>query len=115
VLTQWACEVKTRFDLPPQAFVPPPKVWSRVVSLLPRPEPLAPADPAVLHRVVAAAFSQRRKMLRQSLKQLGPAAEPALAAAGIEPTMRAEQLDVAAFCRLSEAFRTLGFDLRMSG
>ena len=57
VLTQWACEVKTRFDLPPQAFVPPPKVWSRVVSLLPRPEPLAPADPAVLHRVVAAAFS----------------------------------------------------------
>ena len=48
-------------------------------------------------------------------KQLGPAAEPALAAAGIEPTMRAEQLDVAAFCRLSEAFRTLGFDLRMSG
>ena len=115
VLTQWTCEVKTRFDLPPQAFVPPPKVWSRVVSLLPRPEPLAPADPAVLHRVVAAAFSQRRKMLRQSLKQLGPAAEPALAAAGIEPTMRAEQLDVAAFCRLSEAFRTLGFDLRMSG
>jgi 16S rRNA (adenine1518-N6/adenine1519-N6)-dimethyltransferase len=87
--------------LPPGAFVPPPKVESTVVRLVPRTEPLAPADPALLERVTAAAFGQRRKMLRQSLKALG--GEALCRAAGVEPTARAEQLSVEQFCSLARA------------
>src|SRR5690606_29718066 len=68
VMTQWLCEVDPLFDLPPRAFTPPPKVVSSVVRLTPRPQPLAPAETPLLERVTAAAFGQRRKMLRQSLK-----------------------------------------------
>ena len=100
VLVQWLCEPKILFDLPPRAFVPPPKVTSSVVSLMPRAAPLAPAARPALERITAAAFGQRRKMLRSSLKTLGVPVEPLLAAADIPPTARAEELTVAEFCRL---------------
>ena len=101
VLVQWLCEVKILFDLPPRAFVPPPKITSSVVRLVPRPQPLAPASKAALERVTGAAFGQRRKMLRSSLRSLGVALEPLLAAAGIAPTARAEELSVTDFCALA--------------
>jgi 16S rRNA (adenine1518-N6/adenine1519-N6)-dimethyltransferase len=103
VIVQWLAEPKILFDLPPRAFVPPPKVTSSLVSLLPRAEPLAPASKAALERVTAAAFGQRRKMLRASLRTLGIAPEPLLEAAGVTPTARAEELSVAEFCALARA------------
>ena len=86
-----------------RAFTPPPKVMSSVVGFIPKPSPL-PVDAAVLERVVAAAFGQRRKMLRQSLKTLGVDPLPLLDAAGIEPTQRAEEIDVGGFVALANAF-----------
>ena len=103
VLVEWLCEARILFDIPPRAFTPPPKVTSSVVRLAPRPTPLAPADKATLERVTAAAFGQRRKMLRSSLKSLGIPVEPLLAAADITPTARAEELSVAQFCALARA------------
>jgi 16S rRNA (adenine1518-N6/adenine1519-N6)-dimethyltransferase len=103
VLSQWLCEVERLFNLPAAAFVPPPKVASSVVRLTPRPAPLAPAEMATLERVTAAAFGQRRKMVRSSLKALGGDVAGLLAAAGIEPTARAEDLPVEAFCALAQA------------
>ena len=103
VLVQWLTEPRILFDIPPSAFVPPPKVTSSVVSLIPRAEPLARASKPVLERVTAAAFGQRRKMLRSSLKSLGVPAEPLLLAAGIPPTARAEELSVREFCALARA------------
>lgn len=102
VLAGWRSEARILFDLPPSAFTPPPKVTSSVVRLVPRPEPLA-VDPDALEKVVAAAFGQRRKMLRQSLKSLGNA-QGLLEAAGIEPTRRAEEIDVAGFVRIANAW-----------
>jgi 16S rRNA (adenine1518-N6/adenine1519-N6)-dimethyltransferase len=103
ILVQWLCDARILFDIPPRAFTPPPKVISSVVRLTPRPAPLAPADKPVLERVTAAAFGQRRKMLRASLKSLGLPVEPLLAAAGIVGTARAEELSVAEFCALARA------------
>jgi len=103
VLAQWLCTVERLFNLPAEAFVPPPKVASSVVQLTPRAEPLAPADLATLERVTAAAFGQRRKMVRSSLKSLGGDVGAMLAAAGVEPTARAEDLPVEAFCALARA------------
>jgi 16S rRNA (adenine1518-N6/adenine1519-N6)-dimethyltransferase len=103
VVTQWLAEPKILFDVPARAFLPPPKVTSSVVSLIPRPEPLAAADKASLERVTAAAFGQRRKMLRSSLKTLGVPVERLLDATGIPGTARAEELPVAAFCALARA------------
>ena len=103
VLVQWLAEPQILFDIPPRAFVPPPKVTSSVVRIVPRPEPLAQADQLALERVTAAAFGQRRKMLRTSLKTLGIPVEPLLARAGVAPTARAEELGVAEFCALARA------------
>jgi len=103
VLVQWLCEAKILFDIPARAFTPPPQVTSSVVRLVPRAMPLAPADKPVLERVTGAAFGQRRKMLRSSLKSLGVLVEPLLAAANIAPTARAEELSVAEFCALARA------------
>lgn len=100
VITQWLCEVRPLFNVDKRAFTPPPAVMSTVVHLVPRPQPLAPARMETLERVTAAAFGQRRKMLRSSLKSLGDA-EGLLAAAGIVPTARAEELSVAQFCSLA--------------
>ena len=105
VLVQWLCRAETVFHLPARAFLPPPKVASSVVRLVPRPAPLAPADRRLLERVTAAAFGQRRKMLRQSLKALGRPVDALLDRAGLPPTARAEEIDVAGFCRLAEALR----------
>jgi 16S rRNA (adenine1518-N6/adenine1519-N6)-dimethyltransferase len=100
VLAGWRTEARIAFDVPPRAFTPPPKVTSSVVNLLPRAEPLA-ADVRGLGRVTAAAFGQRRKMLRQSLKSLG--GEKLLEATGIDPTRRAETLSVTEFVALANA------------
>jgi 16S rRNA (adenine1518-N6/adenine1519-N6)-dimethyltransferase len=103
VLAGWRTEAKILFDVAPSAFVPPPKVTSTVVRLTPRPVPLA-CDPAALQRVTEAAFGQRRKMLRQSLKTLGIDAAALLAAAGIEPTARAEEIPIEGFVALARIF-----------
>ena len=93
-------------DLPPEAFTPAPKVRSAVVHLAARPEPAFPADPAVLERVVAAAFNQRRKMLRAALRGLAPDIEDRLTAAGIAPTQRAEEIGLEQFCALARRLAT---------
>jgi 16S rRNA (adenine1518-N6/adenine1519-N6)-dimethyltransferase len=103
VLTQWLCAPRLLFDIPPRAFTPPPKVVSTVVAVTPRPKPLAPASLTVLERVTAAAFGQRRKMLRQSLKSLGGETATLFETTGILPTARAEELSVEEFCALARA------------
>lgn len=103
VLAQWRCDAQIVMQLPPQAFTPPPKVASAVVHLAALPAPRYPADPAVLERVVAMAFNQRRKMLRSALKGLGPKTPQWLEAAGIDPTARAETVPLEAFCALARA------------
>jgi len=105
VAAQWRCRLRRLFDIPPRAFTPPPRVTSSLVELVARPVPLAPADPALLERVTAAAFGQRRKMLRQSLRALGPDPAALLAAAGLAETRRAEELSVAEFAAIAEALR----------
>lgn len=105
VAAQWRCEVKPLFTLPARAFTPPPKVDSTVVEFIPRQKPLAEADGDALETVVAAAFSQRRKMLRSGLKTVFPDAESSLIAAGIDPTARAETLDIEDFCALARAYQ----------
>ena len=99
VLAGWICECHIAIRLPPTAFVPPPKVWSAVVVLTPRAEQPPPALFAAMERLTAAAFGQRRKMLRGSLKPLG--GEALLARADIAPERRAETLSVAEFDRLA--------------
>lgn len=106
ILSQWRTDAKILFDLPPRAFTPPPKVTSSVVRLDLREKPRGDANPKVLERVVAAAFSQRRKMLRQSLKPLAKDPIPWIEEAGIDPTARAETLSVEDFCRLSRLIET---------
>lgn len=109
VMTQWVCKVERVFDISPQAFTPPPKVMSTVVNLTPHPQPLAPADPKILSCVVKAAFGQRRKMLRSSLRSIGhEKTEDILNQAGIDPTRRAEELSVTEFCHLAEEFSKRG-------
>jgi 16S rRNA (adenine1518-N6/adenine1519-N6)-dimethyltransferase len=103
VLVQWLAEAAILFDVPPRAFVPPPKVTSSLVRIIPRAEPLAPAAKPALERVTAAAFGQRRKMLRTSLKPLGLPLEELLERTGVAPTARAEELSVAQFCALARA------------
>jgi 16S rRNA (adenine1518-N6/adenine1519-N6)-dimethyltransferase len=102
VLAGWRTQAKIAFDVAPSAFVPPPKVTSSVVHLVPRPAPL-PCALSVLEKVTEAAFGQRRKMLRQSLKSLGCDPLALLEAAGVEPTARAEEIDVAGFVALANA------------
>jgi 16S rRNA (adenine1518-N6/adenine1519-N6)-dimethyltransferase len=102
VLAGWRTEAKIMFDVAPTAFVPPPKVTSSVVRLVPRAAPL-PCARATLERVTAAAFGQRRKMLRQSLRALGGDPQPILAAAGIDPAARAEDIAVEGFVALANA------------
>ncbi len=104
VMTQWLCTVDRLFTLPPGAFVPPPKVHSAVLRLVPRPAPLAAASPADLERVVAAAFGQRRKMLRSSLKSLAVDTGALIEGAGVVETARAEELSVEQFCALARAY-----------
>lgn len=106
VLVQWLCRAERLINLPAKAFVPPPKVASSIIGLTPREKPLSPADKSTLERVVAAAFGQRRKMLRTSLKSLVPDPIPLLAAAGLKETARAEEIDIDGFCRLARVVET---------
>lgn len=101
ILAQWRSDPRIVMDLPPEAFVPAPKVKSAVVHLTALPEPRFPADAATLSRIVALGFNQRRKMLRASLKSLGPDIEDQLRQAGLKPTDRAEQISLEGFCALA--------------
>lgn len=102
VLANWRSEAKILFDVAPSAFVPPPNVTSSLVRLVPRPKPLA-CERTALERVTQAAFGQRRKMLRQSLKSLTPDSLALIEAAGLEPTARAEEIPVEGFVALARA------------
>ncbi|MBL8565523.1 MAG: 16S rRNA (adenine(1518)-N(6)/adenine(1519)-N(6))-dimethyltransferase RsmA [Hyphomicrobiaceae bacterium] len=101
VIAQWRCAARIVMTLPPQAFTPPPKVSSAIVELVPRETPQPFCSVKTLGRVTAAAFGQRRKMLRQSLKALTPMPELLLAKAGISPEERAERLTVEQFALLA--------------
>ncbi|TGD62870.1 16S rRNA (adenine(1518)-N(6)/adenine(1519)-N(6))-dimethyltransferase RsmA [Tabrizicola sp. WMC-M-20] len=101
LLTQWRAEPKIVMHLPPEAFTPAPKVHSAVVHLTRLDQPRFPADAAVLSRVTAMAFNQRRKMLRSSLKGLGGDVEALLESVGITPTQRAEEIGLEQFCALA--------------
>jgi 16S rRNA (adenine1518-N6/adenine1519-N6)-dimethyltransferase len=101
VLAGWRTTAKILFDVNRGAFVPPPSVTSSIVRLEPRSEPLAPCELEKLEKVTAAAFGQRRKMLRQSLKPLG--GEALIGRAGLDPTLRPEDLSVADFAALARA------------
>jgi 16S rRNA (adenine1518-N6/adenine1519-N6)-dimethyltransferase len=102
VLTQWRCEARILFDINASAFVPPPKVKSSVVRLVPRTSP-APCDRRLLETVTQAAFGQRRKMLRQSLRSLDIDVAALLAAADLDPTARAEDIPIEGFVALARS------------
>ncbi len=103
VLCQWRCAATRLFDVNRSAFTPPPKITSSIVQLMPRTQCLPACKVERLEQVTAAAFGQRRKMLRSSLKSIFADPEATLSALGIDPTARAEQLDVASFARLAIA------------
>lgn len=104
VLAQWRTRAKILFDVSPRAFTPPPNVTSAVVRIEPLDEPVAPCSLGDLEKVTAAAFGNRRKMLRQSLKTLVTDAEALVREAGLDPTSRAEQLSIADFAALARAW-----------
>ena len=105
VAAQWRCEVRPILTLPGRAFTPPPRVQSTVVAIIPRAEPLAEADESALETVVAAAFSQRRKMLRSSLRSLFKDVNFALSENGIDPAARAETISIVDFCSIARAYK----------
>ena len=103
VLCGWRTEARILFDVPPSAFVPPPKITSSIVHLTPRSDPL-PCRIGALEAVTRAAFGQRRKMLRQSLKSIAPDPAGIIAIAGLEETVRAENVPVEGYVALANAF-----------
>jgi 16S rRNA (adenine1518-N6/adenine1519-N6)-dimethyltransferase len=103
VLSQWRTRAGILFTLPAAAFTPKPKVDSALVELEPKDVPEPDCDVGELEKVTAAAFGQRRKMLRASLRQITPASETLLRTLGIDPKARAEELNVADFCRIAKA------------
>jgi len=107
VLAQWRAQTRILFDVSPRAFVPPPKVTSSVLRVEPLAAPRCEAELSDLAAVTQAAFGQRRKMLRGSLKALPVDAAALLARAGVEGTVRAEDLDLAQFCALARSLRDL--------
>ena len=106
VLCQYRADVEILFDIPRQAFIPPPKVTSSIVHITPRSEAVDAPKQKILERVVSAAFNQRRKMLRASLKALGTDPSPKLYAAGILETARAEELSVEDFSKLALEYQS---------
>lgn len=105
VLSQWRCEARRLFDIDRRAFMPPPNVTSSLVQLIPRAASEPDCDVSALEKVTAAAFGQRRKMLRSSLKTLTADPEQLLRRAGIDSSLRAEQLDVADFARVARYYQ----------
>ncbi len=103
IISQWCTNARKLFDIDRRAFTPPPKITSSVVQLTPKPGREPPCDMAVLEKVTAAAFGQRRKMLRSSLKTVHPDMANLLAKLGIDANLRAEQLAVADFARIAQA------------
>ena len=101
LLASWRCDAQIVMELPPEAFTPAPKVHSAVVHLTALPKPRFPANPKTLERVIAAAFNQRRKMLRASLKGVHPDIQTIMGEVGIDPTARAETLTLEQFCALA--------------
>ena len=101
ILAQWKSTPSVVMELPPEAFTPPPKVYSAVVHLEALAEPRFPAPAGLLSSTVAMAFNQRRKMLRSSLKSAAPDIEKALRDAGLKPTARAEEISLEGFCALA--------------
>lgn len=112
ILCQWRCTCSKLFDVNRSAFTPPPKVTSSIVQLIPRPAVEGDCSLAALERVTASAFGQRRKMLRQSLKAAFPEPEPVLAALGIDPQERAENIPVSGFVALAKAFSSAHGQIR---
>ncbi|MEJ2516837.1 MAG: 16S rRNA (adenine(1518)-N(6)/adenine(1519)-N(6))-dimethyltransferase RsmA [Methyloceanibacter sp.] len=108
VLSQWRTDPRILFSLPPDAFTPKPRVASAVVKLVPKAHPEPSCDISVLERVTAAAFGQRRKMLRASLKQVTPDPESLLTGLGLDPKARAETLEISDFCRIANALAQKG-------
>jgi 16S rRNA (adenine1518-N6/adenine1519-N6)-dimethyltransferase len=106
VLTQWLAKPEQVFDIPPQAFTPPPKVTSTVVHITPKPR-TDDIEIKYMERLTGAGFGQRRKMLRQSLKSLGVPAEELLNRAEVAPTARAEEIDIAGFVRMARVLREM--------
>ncbi|SEN06700.1 dimethyladenosine transferase [Pseudorhodobacter antarcticus] len=104
LLAQWRTDPRIVLTLPPEAFTPAPKVHSAVVHLTRLAEPRFPANAAALSRITAMGFNQRRKMLRSSLKGMGPDIEARLEAVGIAPTARAEEISLEKFCALSRGY-----------
>jgi 16S rRNA (adenine1518-N6/adenine1519-N6)-dimethyltransferase len=107
VLSQWRCHTHILFDIDPRAFTPAPKVMSSVVQITPRTAPLAQAEADDLQTITAAAFGQRRKMLRRSLMRLGLDTEALTRLAQTDPTARAETLTIENFCALARTYRNL--------
>jgi 16S rRNA (adenine1518-N6/adenine1519-N6)-dimethyltransferase len=105
VLAQWRTRPRILLTLPAEAFTPRPKVDSALLELIPKDTPELACDVNQLEKVTAAAFGQRRKMLRSSLRQLTKNSEALLESLDIAPTARAEELDVTEFCRISNALR----------
>ncbi|AHC73735.1 dimethyladenosine transferase [Candidatus Endolissoclinum faulkneri L5] len=105
VLVSWLCTTQKLMNVPPSAFVPQPKIYSSVVRLVPRARPLAAAKRTILEKITQAAFSQRRKMLRKSLKKLGGVT--LIKEANLDYTLRPESLTVQDFCRLANAYSKL--------
>lgn len=106
VMSGWLCDTRIRFNLPARAFTPPPKVASSVVALIPKKEPL-PAEWDAMETVTAAAFGQRRKMLRRALRSLPVDAGQLLTESGLDPQARAEDLSVEQFVSLARSFANL--------
>ena len=102
IISQWRCNALKMFDVSPKAFTPPPKVTSSIVHISPMAKPMEDCDVNALEKVTAAAFGQRRKMLRSSLKTLVADTTLLIEKAGLSPSMRAEEVDVAGFCRLAK-------------
>ena len=107
VLTQWRCDAHMLFDIDPRAFTPAPKVTSTLVQITPRATPRAQAELTDLQTVAAAAFGQRRNMLRRSLTALGVDTGQLLEISGLPPTARAEEIDIEGFCALARAYHNL--------
>jgi len=112
ILCQWRCNVKRLFDVNRSAFTPPPKVTSSIVQLTPRVQPADDCTLASLEKVTAAAFGQRRKMLRQSLKGIFAEPEALLKALDLDPEARAETVPVAGFVKLARALASDGARIR---
>jgi 16S rRNA (adenine1518-N6/adenine1519-N6)-dimethyltransferase len=112
VLSQWRTVPRMLFGITAEAFTPRPKVDSALVELVPRAAPTPPCDVSRLEKVTAAAFGQRRKMLRSALRQIAPNSEALLAELGIDPKARAEDLAVGEFCRIANALSREGRDAR---